>query len=123
MDSFPVEIHASLSKHLAEGADEAVFGRYRFSRAAGDGARGDIVLSFTSTYWHPEGGGSHPEEEAMTSNIDERELSPIIVRVARKQINCCPFYDEPTRLAGSCGESDRSRATPSPSREPTALVT
>ncbi len=60
-----VETKLTLSKAFPPGTSEILFGRYKIRPIPSElAAHGEALLAFSSTYEHPIGGGSHPEEEA-----------------------------------------------------------
>jgi hypothetical protein len=66
MNQFPVEIRVSLSKKFSPGVSEVKFGTYLLRAIPSEIADGsEAILQFNNNYLHPEGGGSHPEEEAI----------------------------------------------------------
>jgi hypothetical protein len=65
MNQFPVELRVAFSKKFPPGVSEVRFGAYLLNAIPSDIAEGgEAILRFRNSYSHPEGGGSHPEEEA-----------------------------------------------------------
>ncbi len=66
MSQFPVEIRVALSKKFPPDISEVKFGAYLLRAIPSEIAEGgEAILQFSNNYSHPEGGGSHPEEEAI----------------------------------------------------------
>lgn len=66
MNQLPVEIRVSLSKKFPPGVSEVKFGIYLLRVIPSEISDGsEAILQFNNAYSHPEGGGSHPEEEAI----------------------------------------------------------
>ena len=93
----PFELKLVVSKRFPGGTAVVDVGRYQIRPVPTTSADGEVVLSFVDSYEAPEGGGSHPEEEAtivarcLSLSLDAR------VRKAGIRVNHIDIPDSPHR--------------------------